>query len=170
MFLRHQLLVLRRSAPPRLKLRTADRLIVVWLYRLFPSLLGAAIIFKPETLVRWHRSGFRLYWRWKSRRRVGRPELPADIQDLVRTISRGNPLWGAPRIHGELLKLGADIAQSTVAKHVCRRRHPPSADWQAFLRIHTAHIAAVDLFVIPTIGFKLLYGLVILRPERRRLV
>jgi hypothetical protein len=90
MFLRRQLLVLRRSAPPRLKLRTADRLIVVWLYRLFPSLLGAAIVFKPETLVRWHRSGFRLYRRRKLRRRVGRPELPADIQDLVRTISRGN--------------------------------------------------------------------------------
>jgi hypothetical protein len=170
MFLRHQLLVLRRSAPPRLRLRTADRLIFVWLYRLLPSLLGAAIIFKPETLVRWHRSGFRLYWRWKSRRRVGRPELPADIRDLVRTISRGNPLWGAPRIHGELLKLGIDIAQSTVAKYMCRRHHPPSADWQAFLRIHTAHIATADLFVIPTIGFKLLYRLVILRLERRRLV
>ena len=113
MFLRHQLLVLRRSAPPRLRLRTADRLIFVWLYRLFPSLLGAAIIFKPETLVRWHRSGFRLYWRWKSRRRVGRPEVSTEIRDLVRTMSRDNPLWGAPRIHGELLKLGIDIAQST---------------------------------------------------------
>jgi len=126
MFLRHQLLILRRSAPRRLRLRTADRLIFVWLYRLFPSLLGAAIIFKPETLVRWHRSGFRLYWRWKSRRRVGRPEVPTEIRDLVRTISRDNPLWGAPRIHGELLKLGIDIAQSTVAKYMCRRRGPPS--------------------------------------------
>ena len=104
-FLRHQLLVLRRSAPPRLRLRTTDRLIFVWLYRLFPSLLGAAIIFKPETLVRWHRSGFRLYWRWKSRRRVGRPQVPSEIRDLVRTISQDDPLWGAPRIHGELLNL-----------------------------------------------------------------
>ena len=169
-FLRHQLLVLRRSAPPRLRLRTTDRLIFVWLYRLFPSLLGAAIIFKPETLVRWHRSGFRLYWRWKSRRRVGRPQVPSEIRDLVRTISQDNPLWGAPRIHGELLKLGIDIAQSTVAKYMCRRRGPPSTGWRAFLRIHTAHIAAIDLFVIPTVGFKLLYGLVILRLERRRLV
>ena len=169
-FLRHQLLVLRRSAPPRLRLRTTDRLIFVWLYRLFPSLLGAAIIFKPETLVRWHRSGFRLYWRWKSRRRVGRPQVPSEIRDLVRTISQDNPLWGAPRIHGELLKLGIGIAQSTVAKYMCRRRGPPSTGWRAFLRIHTAHIAAIDLFVIPTIGFKLLYGLVILRLERRRLV
>jgi hypothetical protein len=116
MFLHQQLLVLKRSAPAKLRLRTADRLIFVWLYRLFPSLLGAAVIFKPETLVRWHRSGFRLYWRWKSRRRVGRPPIPTDIRDLVRTISRDNPLWGAPRIHGELLKLGIDIAQSTVAK------------------------------------------------------
>ena len=120
-------LVLKRSAPARLRLRNADRLIFVWLYRLFPSLLGAAVIFKPETLVRWHRSGFRLYWRWKSRRhRVGRPAIPADVRDLVRRMSRDNPLWGAPRIHGELLKLGIDIAQSTVAKYMPRRRGPPS--------------------------------------------
>ena len=170
-FLRHQLLVMRRSAPERLRLRNADRLIFVWLYRLFPSLLGAAVIFKPETLLRWHRSGFRLYWRWKSRRRrVGRPAVPADVRDLIRAISRDNPLWGAPRIHGELLKLGIDIAQSTVAKYMARGHGPRSPGWQAFLRNHTAHIAAVDLFVVWTIGFKLLYGLVILRLERRRLV
>ena len=140
------------------------------IYRLFPSLLGAAVIFEPETLVRRHRSGFRLYWRWKSRRRVGRPAVPADIRALVRTMSRDNPLWGAPRIHGELLKLRIDIAQSTVAKYMVRCRRPPSPGWRAFLRNHTAHIAAVDLFVVPTIGFKVLYGLVILRLERRRLV
>jgi len=169
-FLRQQLVVLKRSAPARLRLRTADRLIFVWLYRLFPSLLEAAVVFKPETLVRWHRSGFRLYWRWKSRRRVGRPVVPADIRDLIRTISRDNPLWGAPRIHGELLKLGIDIAQSTVAKYMSRRHRPRSPGWQAFLRNHSAHIAGVDLFVVPTIGFKLLYGLVILGLERRRLV
>ena len=169
-FLRQQLLVLKRSAPARLRLRAADRLIFVWLYRLFPSLLGAAVIFKPETLVRWHRSGFRLYWRWKSRRRVGRPAVPTDIRDLIRMMSRDNPLWGAPRIHGELLKLGIDIAQSTVAKYMLRRRRLPSPGWRAFLRNHTAHIAAIDLFIVPTIGFKLLYGLVILRLERRRLV
>src|SRR5215470_12773154 len=145
-FLRQQLVVLQRSAPARFRLRTADRLIFVWLYRLFPSLLEAAVVFKPETLVRWHRSGFRLYWRWKSRRRVGRPAVPADIRDLIRTISRDNPLWGAPRIHGELLKLGIDIAQSTVAKYMSRGRGPRSPGWQAFLRNHTAHIAGVDLF------------------------
>ena len=170
-FLRQQLLVLKRSARVRPRLRNADRLIFVWLYRLFPSLLGAAVIFQPETLVRWHRSGFRLYWRWKSYRRgVGRPPVPADIRHLIRTISRDNPLWGAPRIHGELLKLGIDIGQSSVAKYMPRRRGPPSPGWRAFLRNHTAHIAAIDLFVVPTIGFRLLYGLVILRLERRRLI
>src|SRR6201984_2747322 len=169
LFLRQQLLVLRRSEPARLRLKNTDRLIFVWLYRLFPSLLGAAVIFKPETLVRWHRGGFRLYWRWKSRRRVGRPAVPADIRDLIRTISRDNPLWGSPRIHGELLKLGIDIAQSTVAKYVSRRHGPRSPGWQAFLRNHTAHIAGIDLFVVPTIGFTLLYGLVIPRLERRQL-
>ena len=97
-FLRQQLLVLKRSAPARLRLRIADRLIFVWLYRLFPSLLGAAVIFQPETLVRWHRSGFRLYWRWKSGRRPGRPAIPAEIRNLVRAVSRDNPFWGAPRI------------------------------------------------------------------------
>jgi hypothetical protein len=167
-FLRQQLVVLKRSAPARLRLRTADRLIFVWLYRLFPSLLEAAVVFKPETLVRWHRSGFRLYWRWKSRRRVGRPVVPADIRDLIRTISRDNPLWGVPRIHGELLKLGIDIAQSTVAKYV-RRLAPAPRGWQAFLRNHSAHRRRRS-FVVPTIGFKLLYGLVILGLERRRLV
>src|SRR5262245_27617838 len=89
-FLRQQLVVLKRSAPARLRLRPADRLIFVWLYRLFPSLLEAAVVFKPETLVRWHRSGFRLYWRWKSRRRVGRPAVPADIRDLIQKISHDN--------------------------------------------------------------------------------
>ena len=115
-------------------LRPADRLIFVWLYRLCPSVRQAAVVFKPETLVRWHRSGFRLYWRCKSRRRVDRPAVPADIRDLIRTISHDNPLWGAPRIHGELLKLGIDIAQSTVAKYMSRRHGPRSPGWQVFLR------------------------------------
>jgi hypothetical protein len=150
-FLRQQLFVLKRSAPARLRLRTMDRLIFVWLYRLFSSLLGAAVIFKPETLVRWHRSGLCLYWRWKSRRRGGRSAVPSDIRDLIRMMSRDNPLWGAPRIHGELLKLGIDIAQSTVAKYMVRRRCPPSPGWRAFLRNHTANIAAIDLFIVPTI-------------------
>ncbi len=134
LFLRQQVIVLKRSAPKRLQLRRSDKIIFVCLYRLFPSLAEAAVIFEPETLVRWHRSGFRRYWRRKSRRRVGRPAVPADIRDLVRTISRDNPLWGAPRVHGELLKLGIDIAQSTVAKYMPRRRGPPSPSWRAALQ------------------------------------
>jgi hypothetical protein len=169
LYLRQQLIVLRRSAPPRPRLKAIDRLIFVCLYRLFPSLIDASIVFEPETLLRWHRGGFRLFWRWKSRR-VGRPALPADIRSLVRRISRENPLWGAPRIHGELLKLGIEIAQSTVAKYMVRRRGPPSQGWKTFLRNHTTHIAAIEMFVVPTIGFRLLYGLVIIRLVRRRLV
>src|SRR5216684_5034150 len=170
LYLRQQLIVLKRSAPARPRLKATDRLIFVCLYRLFPSLLDASIIFKPETLLRWHRIGFRLFWRWKSRRPPGRPTVSADIRSLVRRISRENPLWGAPRVHGELLKLGIEIAQSTVAKYIVRRRGPPSQGWKTFLRNHAPDIAAIDLFVMPTIGFKLLYGLVIIHLERRRLV
>ena len=140
------------------------------LYRLFPSLIDASIVFKPETLLRWHRSGFRLFWRWKSRRRVGPPAVPADIRSLVRQISRENPLWGAPRIHGELLKLGIEVAQSSVAKYMVRRCAAPSQGWKTFLRNHAPDIAAIDLFVVPTIDFKLLYGLAIINLERRRLI
>ena len=105
--LRHQLNVLRRKVRSRTRIGTVDRLIMVWLYRLFPSVLTAIAIVKPETVVRWHRDGFRLYWRWKSRSRGGRPRLPAEIRRLVREMSLANTLWGAPRIHGELLKLGS---------------------------------------------------------------
>jgi transposase InsO family protein len=142
----------------------------VCLYRLFPSLLDASIIFKPETLLRWHRIGFRLFWQWKSRGRIGRPAVSADIRRLVRRISRENALWGAPRIHGELLKLGVEIAQSTVAKYMARRRGPPSQGWKTFLHNHAPDVAAIDLFVVPTVGLKLLYGLTIIHLERRRLV
>jgi hypothetical protein len=170
LYLRQQLIVLRRSAPARPRLKAIDRLIFVCLYCLFPSLIDASVIFQPETLLRWHRRGFRLFWRWKSWRRVGRPALPVDIQSLVRRISRENPLWGAPRIHGELLKIGIEIAQSSVAKYMVRRRGPPSQGWRTFIRNHAPHIAAIDLFVVPTIDFKLLYGLAIIRLGRRRLV
>src|SRR5882757_9077633 len=169
-YLRQQLIVLKRTAPARSRLKATDRLIFVWLYRLFPSLLHSSIIFKPETLLRWHRIGFRLFWRWKSRRRVGRPAVSTDIRSLVRRISRENPLWGAPRIQGELLKLSIEIAQSTVAKYMVRRRGPPSQGWKTFLGNHAPNIAAIDLFVVPTIGFKLLYGLAIIHLERRRLI
>ena len=139
-YLRQQLVILKRTAPARPRLKTTDRLIFVCLYCLFPSLLDAPIIFKPETLLRWHRTGFRLFWRWKSRRPAGRPALSADIRSLIRHISRENPLWGAPRIHGELLKLGIEVAQSTVAKYMVRRRASAVAELEDLSpQSHPAH-------------------------------
>jgi transposase InsO family protein len=125
---------------------------------------------QPETLVRWHRAGFRCYWRWKSRRRGGRPQIDTDLRALIRQMSTENQLWGTPRIHGELLKLGFSVAQSTVAKYMVKRRGPPSQGWRTFLRNHAPDIAAMDLLVVPSIGFKLLYGFVIVRIDRRELV
>ena len=168
--LRQQLIVLARRAPNRLQLTNTDRLVFICLYRLVPSILEALVILKPDTVVRWHRAGLRAFWRWKSRPRGGRPKIPAEIRALVRDMSRANPLWGAPRIHGELLKLGINVAQSTVAKYMVCRRGPPSQSWATFLRNHAPRIAAVDLFVVPTLAFKILYCLVILSHDRRQLV
>ena len=114
--LRHQLNVLHRKSRKRVGPSNIDRLVFVGLYRLAPGVLDALKIIRPETLIRWHRAGFRAYWRWKSRPRGGRPPTPADIRRLIREMSVANPLWGAPRIHGELLKLGIDVGQTTVAK------------------------------------------------------
>jgi transposase InsO family protein len=168
--LRQQLTVLRRQAPSKPKLTVVDRLVFVWLYRLFPSVLSAIAIIQPETVVRWHRSGFRLYWRWKSRSRGGRPRVSAEIRRLIREMSLANRLWGAPRIHGELLRLGIEVAQSTVAKYMARSGRGPSQTWKTFLRNHAAGIGAMDFLIVPTVGFRLLFVLVILRHERRRLI
>ena len=168
--LRHQLNVLRRGVPPKARLTVADRLIFVWLYRLVPSVLNAVTIIQPETVLRWHRAGFRLYGRWKSRSHGGRPKVPAEIRRLIREMSLANRLWGAPRIHGELLKLGIEVAQSTVAKYMARHRPGSSQTWKTFLHNHAAGIGAMDFLVVPTIGFKLLFVLVILRHQRRRLI
>ena len=159
--LRHQLNILRRKAPKRSAFNAVDRLVFAGLYRLAPGVLNALKILKPDTVIRWHRAGFRAYWRWKSRPRGGRPTIPADICQLIREMSVANPLWGAPRIHGELLKLGIDIGQTTVAKYMSKRRSPPSQGWRTFLRNHTDVIASIDFFVVPTISFRLLYGLLI---------
>jgi transposase InsO family protein len=167
--LRHQLIVLRRKLKGRARLTNNDRWFLVQMYRWFPSILTVVTIVQPETLVRWHRAGFRRYWRWKSRRRGGRPPIEAELRALIRQMSRENLLWGAPRIHGELLKLGFSVAQSSVAKYMVRHRGPPSQGWRTFLRNHAPDIAAMDLFVVPTIGFKLLYGFVIIRLDRRDL-
>src|SRR5476651_73639 len=168
--LRHQLIILRRKMQGRVRLTNNDRWFFVQLYRWFPSILKVLTIIRPETLVRWHRAGFRGYWRWKSRQGGGRPQIDADLRALIRRMSIENPLWGAPRIHGELLKLGFAVAQSSVAKYMIKRRGPPSQEWRTFLRNHAPDIAAMDLFVVPTIGFKLLYGFVIIRLDRRDLV
>src|SRR5512139_2916405 len=168
--LRHQLNVLRRRAPSKPKLATADRLLFVWLHRLFPSVLNAVSIVRPETIIRWHRAGFRLYWRWKSRSRGGRPKIPEEIRHLIREMSLANRLWGAPRIHGELLKLGIEVAQSTVAKYMAKGGRGRSQTWKTFLHNHAAAIGAMDFLIVPTVGFRLLFVLVILRHERRRLI
>src|SRR5260370_28189987 len=142
--LRHQLNVLRRKFPKQVALSNVDRLVLVGLYRLVPAVLEALKIVKPETVICWHRAGFRAYWRWESRPRAGRPTTPAEIRQLIREISVANPLWGAPRVHGELLKLGIDVGQTTVAKYMVSRRQPPSQGWKSFLCNHAEGTASMD--------------------------
>src|ERR1700759_88231 len=167
---RHQLIVLRRRLHGRVRLTNHDRWFFIQPCRWFPSILQAFTIIRPETLVRWHRAGFRFYWRWKSRPLGGRPPIDAELRVLIRRMSVENPLWGAPRIHGELLKLGIEVAQSSVAKYMVKRRGPPSQGWRTFLHNHAPDIAAMDLLVVPTIGFDLLYAFVIVRLGRRELI
>jgi transposase InsO family protein len=168
--LRHQLNVLHRQSAKRPTFSTLDRLIFIILFRTAPGVANVLKIVEPETVVRWHRSGFRQFWRWKSRSRRGRPQVPSDIRQLIREMSLANPLWGAPRIHGELLKLGIDVGQTSVAKYMAKRRKPPSQGWRTFLRNHADGVAAMDLFVVPTLSFRLLYGLLIMRHDRRRML
>jgi hypothetical protein len=170
LMLRHQINIQRRHQPKRLAFSPMDRLIFVGLYRLVPYTIKALTIVKPDTVIRWHRAGFRLCWRWKSRHRCGRPAVPLEIRRLIREMSIANPLWGAPRIHGELLKLGIDIGQTSVAKYMARRRGPPSQGWKTFLRNHADGTVAMDLFVVPTITFRLLYGLLIVGHGRRQIL
>jgi hypothetical protein len=167
--LRQQLIVLGRKARRRARLTNGDRWFFVQLYRWFPSILDVLTIIQPETVVRWHRAGFRCYWHWKSRRR-GRPQLQKELRALIRQMSVENPLWGAPRIHGELLKLGFEISQSSVAKYMIKRRRSPSQGWRTFLRNHAPDIAAMDLFIVPTISFDLLFAFVMVRLDRRALI
>ena len=168
--LRQQINVLRRASSKRPPFISIDRLILGGVCRLFPKMYDALAIVRPDTVIRWHRAGFRSYWRWKSRRRCGRPTVPLEIRRLIREMSIANPLWGAPRIHGELLKLGIDIGQTSVAKYMARRRVPPSQGWKTFLRNHADGIVAMDLFVVPTISFRLLYGLLIMGHGRRQIL
>ena len=167
--LRHQLQVLQRAWPRRLRLAKTDRWLWVVLSRVWTEWRAALVIVRPETVIAWHRRGFRLWWTWMSRHRMGRPTVPANVRSLIRTMAQANSLWGAPRIHGELLKLGIDVSQATVAKYMGRRRQPPSQTWQTFLRNHLGQIVAADFFVVPTATYRLLFVLVLLAHDRRRI-
>src|SRR5271154_3757310 len=165
---RHQLGVLRRQRPSRPRLLSIDRLLWVWLYRIWPRCLDAMVLVKPATVVQWHLQGFRLYWRWRSR--SGRPSINRELRDLIRQMSSANPLWGAPRIHGELLKLGIEICHATVAKYMIRRPSSPSPIWRSFLRNQALGIAAIDMFVVPSAAFRLLFVALILLHDRRKVI
>jgi putative transposase len=168
--MRQQLAVYQRTAR-RPKLRPRDRVFWVCLSRLWPAWRSVLVIVQPATVVGWHRQGFRLYWRWKSRgAKQGRPRIDRQVQALIRRMSRENPLWGAPRIQSELRLLGHELAESTVALYMDRRRKPPSPTWKTFLANHIPDIAAVDFFVVPTATFRLLYCFVVLRLDRRRVL
>jgi putative transposase len=146
---RHQLL--RRQRPRRLRFHSADRLLWVCLYRVWPRVLDALVLVKPATVVKWHRRGFQIYWRWRSRC-PGRPKTSAEIRALIRQMSRANPLWGAPRIHGELLKLGIELSQATVGRHLPRCPKAPSPTWRSFLRNQMTAITAVSNLMLCWMG------------------
>jgi putative transposase len=167
--LRYQLLVLQRSKRShRVQLGVADRIFWAWLSQLWSGWRSSLVIVKPETVIAWHRRGFRLYWAWKSRHRRGRPPVTRVVIDLIRKMSMANPRWGAPRIHGELLKLGFDLSESTVAKYMIRHRRPPSQTWRTFLTNHAKTLVSSDFFVVPTVFFRVLFVFVILSHDRRR--
>jgi putative transposase len=166
--LRHQLAVVNRSRRTRLRLTAADRVLWAWLSRVWSGWRPALVLVTPATVLAWHRRGFRLLWTWRSRHRGGRPTIAASTRALIRQMAVANPLWGAPRIHGELLKLGVSLSQSTVAKYMPPRRHrPPSQSWRTFLANHASQIMAADFFVVPTLTYRLLFVLVILAHDRQ---
>jgi transposase InsO family protein len=167
--IRHQINLLQRSSKKRISLRASDRILWVWLSQLWSDWRSALIIVKPETVIRWHRQGFRLYWRLKSRH-PGRPDAGREIRELIRKMCVSNPRWGAPRIHGELLKLGIDVSQTTISKYMVRRRKPPSQTWRTFLDNHVSQLASMDFFVVPTVRFRLLYVFLVLAHDRRRVL
>jgi hypothetical protein len=168
--LRHQLGVLQRSVK-RPKLTTSDRLLWAGLCRIWPDWRSALVIVKPDTVIAWHRTTFRLFWTWRSRRgRPGRPAVPNDVRELIRQMSRENPLWGAPRIHGELLKLGIDVGETSVSKYMRRRPRSPSQTWRTFLKNHLSTTVSVDFFTVPTIRFQILYVFLVLAHDRRRIL
>ncbi len=166
--LRQQLIVLhRKTKHPRLQAK--DRTFWLWLARSWDGWRKSLLVVKPATVVRWHRQGFKYYWAWKSRHKGGRPAVAPEVRDLIRRMSRAHTLWGAPRIHGELLKLGIDLAQTTVAKYMARHWKPPSPSWRAFLDNHLKDLVAVDFFTVPTVTFRILFVFLVLSHDRRRI-
>ena len=169
--LRHQIGVLQRSVRKRPKLTSPDRLFWVYLSRIWRDWRSTLVIVKPETVVAWHRKGFRLFWTWKVRHgQPGRPLVAREVRDLIRRMCRENPIWGAPRIHGELLKLGIDIGETSVGKYMVRCRRPPSQTWRTFLENHLTQMVSIDFFTVPTIRFQVLYVFLVLAHDRRRIV
>jgi hypothetical protein len=168
--LRHQLGVLQRSVK-RPKLTPTDRLLWAWLCAVWDDWQSSIFIVKASTVIGWHRKGFRLFWAWKIRHdKPGRPAVPKEVRQLICTMSCDNPLWGAPRIHGELLKLGIDVGETSVSKYLVRRHKPPSQTWRTFLDNHAKSMVSVGFFTVPTIRFQVLYVFVVLAHERRRLL
>jgi putative transposase len=170
--LRHQIQVLQRGGR-RPRLTRADRLLWVLLSGIWHDWRDGLVLVKPDTVARWHRKGFKLYWRWQSRKRKrkrGRPHVSLELMALIRNLSLANPLWGAPRIHGELLKLGIDLAQSTISKYMARLRRPPSQTWKTFLRNHSGEMVSIDFFTVPTATFRVLYVFLVLSHKRRRVI
>jgi hypothetical protein len=170
LFLRHQLNIALRRAPPHLRLRGFDRALLVWMTRLWPSLLGMTQVAQPETILRWHRASFKAFWRWKSRNRAGRPKIDRGLRDLIQRMSRDNPVRGAARIHGELLMLGFEVAQSTVSKYMVRGGTRPSQTWKTFPRNHADAIAAIDMCIVPTLTFYRLFAFLVRSHGRRQLL
>jgi transposase InsO family protein len=169
--LRHQVGVLRRSARKRPRLTSVDRFLWVWLSRVWSGWRSTLAMVQPETVIAWHRSGFRLFWSWKVRHgHRGRPAVSLEVRTLIRRMCRENPGWGAPRIHGELLKLGIDIGETSVSKYMIRGRKPPSQTWRTFLDNHVPQLVSIDFFTVPTIRFQVLYVFLVLAHDRRRIV
>jgi putative transposase len=169
-FLRKQVERLTRTSP-RPRFRPSDRFFFSVLTSIFSSWKSALLIIKPETVIRWHQEGFTLYWRWKSRSELGRPKIPQEQINLIKQIANENPLWGAPRIHGEMLKLGFNISESTVLRYLPKKpKRTTGQHWATFLKNHHAEIVSLDFFVVPTITFKLFHVLVFLSHNRRKII
>jgi len=169
--LRHQIGVLQRSTRKHLTLTPGDRILWVWLSGVWSGWRSALAIVKPETVAAWHRAGFRRFWTWKVRRgQPGRPVISREVRDLIRRMCRENPRWGAPRVHGELLKLGVDIGETSVSKYMVRCRQPPSQTWRTFLQNHAQQLVSIDFFTVPTIRFQVLYVFLVLAHDRRRIL